>query len=180
MSGADTTSIMDLPSDPAASGGASKNVSFAVSENVDDSTANEIVSGLKYGSTQLPSRDIPMNTQIYTHDPQIQPTYIPASEHNDYIKEHEDNEDIIHSYNKRVEYASNLDQLYDELQIPLLIGVLFFLFRLPFFVKFLFKYFPILFFKDGNINIYGYVFTSVLFGLTYYLLSKIMTYFSRF
>jgi hypothetical protein len=76
--------------------------------------------------------------------------------------------------------SNNLDQLYDELQIPLLIAVLFFLFQLPIFKKLLYNYFPVLFFKDGNINIYGYVFTSLLFGFLYYSLFKIMTHFSKF
>ena len=76
---------------------------------------------------------------------------------------------------KKVTKMSNLDNLYDEIQVPLLIGVLFFLFQLPVFKKILYKYFPILFFKDGNVNIYGYSFMSVLFSVFYYLIHKIMT-----
>ena len=87
----------------------------------------------------------------------------------------ESNEEIIESYNKKANYNDNLDQLYDEIQIPLLLSVLFFLFQLPVFKKALFTYFPVLFFKDGNINIYGYLFKSVLFGLLYYLLVKVMS-----
>jgi hypothetical protein len=195
---ADTTSIHDLPADPASGG--SGNVSLSVNEMkmssvdppsagmpgmaLDQTTINQIVNGLQQasatGSTQLQSRDIPQNTQGYTQDAQIQPHYIPPSSNADYIKDYEDNNDIINNYNRQMESANSLDQLYDELQIPLLIAVLFFLFQLPIFKKFLFQYFPILFFKDGNINIYGYVFTSALFGLLYYLLFKIMTHFSKF
>jgi hypothetical protein len=195
---ADTTSIHDLPADPASGG--SGNVSLSVNEMkmssvdppsagmpgmaLDQTTINQIVNGLQQasatGSTQLQSRDIPQTTQGYTHDAQIQPTYIPPSSNADYIKDYEDNNDIINNYNRQMESSNSLDQLYDELQIPLLIAVLFFLFQLPIFKKFLFQYFPILFFKDGNINIYGYVFTSALFGLLYYLLFKIMTHFSKF
>jgi hypothetical protein len=192
---ADTTSINDLPADPAS--GVSGNISLSVNEMkqssdpqsspalaLDQTTINQIVNGLQQasatGATQLMSRDIPQNTQGYTQDAQIQPTYIPQSSNVDYIKDYEDNADIINNYNRRMDNSNTLDQLYDELQIPLLIAVLFFLFQLPIFKKFLFQYFPILFFKDGNVNIYGYVFTSVLFGLLYYLLFKIMTHFSKF
>jgi hypothetical protein len=195
---ADTTSIHDLPADPASGG--TGNVNLSINEMkmpsleppsagmpgmaLDQTTINQIVNGLQQasatGSTQLQSRDIPQNTQGYTQDAQIQPHYIPPSSNADYIKDYEDNNDIINNYNRQMESANSLDQLYDELQIPLLIAVLFFLFQLPIFKKFLFQYFPILFFKDGNINIYGYVFTSALFGLLYYLLFKIMTHFSKF
>jgi len=190
----DTTSIHELPTDPAGGG----NINLVTSEMkpsttetlmstmpaLDQATINQIVNGLQQatiaGATQLPSRDIPQNTQQYTHDPNIQPNYIPPSSNADYIKDYEDNNDIINDYNRRENTMNNLDQLYDELQIPLLIAVLFFLFQLPIFKKMLFTYFPILFFKDGNVNIYGYLFTSILFGLLYYLLFKIMTHFSKF
>ena len=195
----DTTCINDLPTDPAnGNNGNSSNINLSASEikspsndpreqpniSLDQSTINQIVNGLQQASssglTQLQSRDIPQNTQSYTQDQQIQPTYIPATSNKDYIKEHEDNNDIINNYNRQMETTNNLDQLYDELQIPILIGVLFFLFQLPIFKKMLYNYFPILFFRDGNINIYGYVFTSALFGILYYFLFKIMTHFSKF
>jgi hypothetical protein len=198
----DTTSIHDLPADPA--NGASGNISLAVNEmkmqpidprenivqqptpntGLDPATINQLINGLQQattaGATQLHSRDIPQNTQGYTQDPYIQPHYIPPTSNIDYIKDYEDNNDIINSYNKKMYDSNNLDQLYDELQIPLLIAVLFFLFQLPIFKKLLYNYFPVLFFKDGNINIYGYVFTSLLFGFLYYSLFKIMTHFSKF
>ena len=192
MSDINTTSINDLPTDPGAGGSIGGNVNLVINESsqptnslsLDQNTISQIVNGLQQasatGSTQLQSRDIPQNTQGYTQDAQIQPHYIPPSSNVDYIKDYEDNNDIINNYNRRMESSNSLDQLYDELQIPLLIAVLFFLFQLPIFKKFLFQYFPILFFKDGNINIYGYVFTSVLFGLLYYILFKVMTHFSKF
>jgi hypothetical protein len=201
-SSSDTTSIMDLPTDPANGGsivGVGAGVSGAIPRNnnislsaneksqggvgglaLDQTTINQIVSGLQQASssglTQLQSRDIPTSTESITHDPHIQPHYIPPPVSNrDYIEEQSSNEEIIHTYNKQAEYSSHVDQMYDELQIPLLIAVLFFLFQLPFFKKMLYQYFPVLFFKDGNINIYGYVFMSVLFGLLYYLIFKTMT-----
>jgi hypothetical protein len=194
----DTTSILDLPTDPAGGGSIGGNVSFSANEKVsglqmqggpgsvtlDQTTINQIVNSLQQastsGATQLPSRDIPRTTENLVQDPHVQPNYIPPQSNNDYITEDEDNEDIIQNYNKNQKYGDSLDQLYDELQIPLLISVLYFLFQLPIFKRYLYKFFPVLFSKDGNINLYGFGFTSALFGLLFYLLSKIMTHFSRF
>ena len=198
----DTTSIMDLPTDPTGGGSIGGNVSLSINEtnqvipnanvgsqgqgvSLDQSTINQIVNGLQQASsaglTQLQSRDIPRNTENLMQDPQIQPNYIPPNrETEDYIGDYEDNDEIISKYNRRVEQESSLDQLYDEIQVPLLICILYFLFQLPIFRRLLFKYFPVLFFKDGNINIYGYLFTSILFGVLYYFISKVTTHFSTF
>ena len=186
----ETTNINDLPASPASSGNLSLSVTEPISDQgaqnvttLDQSTISQIVSGLQQasvaGAPSLPSRDIPQNTQSYTHDAQIQPNYLPPPSMKDYIGEEVD-EDIVMRYNKQQNTSNNLDQLYDELQIPLLIAVMVFLFQLPIFKKMLYQYFPVLFLKDGNINIYGYVFTSILFGVLYYLIFKVMTHFSKF
>lgn len=195
----DTTSIMDLPTDPVGGGSIGGNISLSANEKIssmsvqapsgagvtlDQTTINQIVSGLQQasttGATQLPSRDIPRNTEAIMQDPQVQPNYIPPQSNNDYITDYEDNEDIIQNYKKNSQYGDSLDQLYEEIQIPLLISVMYFLFQLPIFRRYLYKFFPVLFSKDGNINLYGFCFTSALFGVLYYLLSKITTHFSRF
>ena len=195
----DTTSIMDLPTDPTGGGSIGGNVSLTANEKIsstpvqsppgagvalDQTTINQIVSGLQQasssGATQLPSRDIPRNTEGIMQDPQVQPNYIPPQSNNDYITEYEDNEDIIQNYKSNAQYGDSLDQLYEEIQIPLLIAVLYFLFQLPIFKRYLYKFFPSLFSKDGNVNLYGFCFTSALFGFLYYTLAKITTHFSRF
>lgn len=175
-----TTNIHDLPTDP--TGGSGSNVAFNVSEKtpvaLDQSTINQIVNGLQQagqaGVTQLPSRDIPSNTGAITQDPQVQPNYIPQPENNDYIRENERNEDIIKEYEHSAQTHSNMDEMYDELQTPLLLAVIYFMFQLPVFNKLLFKYLPFLFSKDGNKNISGFVFTSILFALIYYILHKVI------
>jgi len=188
-----STSINDLPTDPAGGGSiGGGGVSFSANEKVgpassmslDQSTIAQIVSGLQQasttGATQLNSRDIPRTTEAITHDEQIQPNYIPPTANHDYIKEDEDNEDIVNNYNSRAESDNNLDKIYDEIQTPLLLAILYFLFQLPIFKKYLFRYIPALFSKDGNTNIYGYIFTSGLFGSIYYFLSKVMLNFNTF
>jgi hypothetical protein len=198
MSASDSTSINDLPTNPTGGGSIGGNVSFSINEPdqvkqqqqqqpqmaLDQTTINQIVSGLQQASssglTQLQSRDIPRNTEGLTQDEQIQPNFIPQTSNRDYIEEDEDNDDIIDNYNKKATSENKLDHLYDEMQTPLLISILYFLFQLPFFKRYLFKYIPALFSKDGNINLSGYTFTSALFGLIYYLLSKTMLQFNRF
>jgi hypothetical protein len=203
-----STNIFDLPVDPVGGGGVSNmnnNITLSASENIvmppqqqqqtqsqnnnltlDQNTINQIVNGLQHasvsGATQLPSRDIPMVTTDISTDNQVQPNYVPSAPQNniDYIKNMENTSDMIHGYNSNMNRQNSLDELYNEIQTPLLISVLYFLFQLPFFRKLLYSYFPILFSKDGNININGYLFTSVLFGILFYLLNKITNHFSTF
>jgi hypothetical protein len=205
-----TTSILDLPTNPANGGNISNNIGLTATESfnqgqntvvqqanmnsnansvsLDQTTINQIVNGLQQasatGATQLASRDIPMNTSNLTHDLNIQPNYIPppvqTQSQADYIKNYEETSDIINNYNYNVENNNRLDDLYSEIQVPILLAVLYFLFQLPIFRKYLFTYFPILFSKDGNLNINGYLFMSALFGILYYLLNKINMHFGKF
>ena len=192
----DSTNILDLPTDPAGGGNVSNNISISSSEikqpsqnnsgiSLDQTTISQIVNGLQQasitGSTQLPSRDIPMSTSGITTDPYVQPNYIPQiTEQPDYIKNYETNEEMINNYNRISQNNNSLDEMYGEIQTPLLLAVLYFLFQLPFFRKNLFTYFPILFSIDGNLNINGFLFTSILFGLLFYMINKITTHFGKF
>lgn len=209
----DTTSILDLPTDPVGGGnmggGINGGISLNATENVvqkqmqqpqsqvqmqqpqnpnfslDQTTISQIVNGLQQaaisGATQLPSRDIPMNTTSHSNDAQIQPNYIPSIERQmDYIKDYEQTNDMIDNYNKNMSRNNSLDDMYNEIQTPLLLAVLYFLFQLPFFKRILFGYFPVLFSNDGNYNINGFLFTSILFGLLFYLLNKITNQFGTF
>ena len=194
----ESTNISDLPTDPVGGGSISNNISIKANEpniaspnqssnlSLDQSTINQIISGIQKasstGATQLPSRDIPMTTTALSNDQQVQPNYIPSppQNHVDYITDYENPNDIINNYNKKKQYHNTLDSIYDEIQTPLLLAVLYFLFQLPFFRKFLFSYFPVLFKNDGNFNINGFLFTSILFGFVFHLLNKITTHFSAF
>ena len=192
----DTTSIMDLPTDP--TGGGGSNIKISASEvqgqglpggqgqpafNLDQNTINQIVNGLQQassaGATQLPSRDIPMNTNNIAADPLVQVNYIPP-QRDDYIKGYEQGPDMVNDYNRNSSRNDSLDDLYNEIQTPILLAVMYFLFQLPVFRKQLFKYFPILFSTDGNFNINGYVFSSILFGLMFYLMNRTTSHFGQF
>lgn len=180
-----STNIFDLPTNPAAGSG---NIKMNTTESptsdsqisLDQSTINQIVSGLQQasatGATQLQSRDISQSTEGLTHDAQIQPNYIPpTSQHQeDYIQE---------SYTQAQQQsqpADKLDELYNEIQIPLFLSILYFLFQLPIVKKQLFSYLPFLFSKDGNMNIHGFITTSVLFGFSFYSINKSIKAINRF
>ena len=125
----------------------------------------------------MPSRDIPINTDILTQDTQIQPNYVPPPREKDYIIESDED---INSYYQKEKMENSLDSIYDELQGPILLGVLYFLFQLPILKKLVFKYFPFCCHKDGNYNISGLILTCGLFGFIYYSLSKTVKHFSKF
>jgi hypothetical protein len=196
----EATSILDLPTDPV--GGGSNNITISAQETIrqqqnitgnqvnqgmslDQTTINQIVNGLQQatmaGATQLPSRDIPMNTSGISVDPQVVPNYVPPPPPNqDYIRSYEQTSDMVDNYNRGKQMNDSLDDVYNEIQTPLLLAVLYFLFQLPFFRKFLYNYLPFLFSVDGNYNINGYMFTSILFGLLFHLLMKTTAYFGTF
>lgn len=196
----DSTSILDLPTDPVGGGNVSNNISLTATENnivqpqipssnslsLDQTTISQIVNGLQQASisgiTQLSSRDIPMNTTNISTDPQIQPNYIPPTPVNniDYIKNYEESSDIVNQYEKNMSRQNSIDEMYNEIQTPFLLIVLYFLFQLPIVKKILYSYFPVLFSKDGNLNLNGLLFTSILFGLIFYILNKITEQFAVF
>jgi len=202
MSEINTTSINDLPTDPSAGGSVGGNISLVINDpsqntvisppsqmgqqnsqlTLDQSTISQIVNGLQQaslaGATQLPSRDIPLQTEQLTNDAQIQPNYIPQPIQRDYINDM--NSDNINDYYRAEKNQNSLDSLYDELQAPLLLAVLYFLFQLPFFKKSVFKYLPFFCNTDGNYNFNGLIFTCALFGFIYYSLSKTVKNFSKF
>lgn len=196
----DSTSILDLPTDPIG-GTIGNNIKITAQENenisqpqtqqqsgmtLDQTTINQIVNGLQQatlsGATQLPSRDIPMNTNNIMNDPQVMPNYVPQQDQTkfDYINNYEKTNNIIDQQNRITKTQNSVNDLYDELQIPLLIAVLYFLFQLPFLKKMLYKYLPVLFLNDGNYNINGYLFTSILFGIIFHSFNKLTNYFGTF
>lgn len=194
----DATSIQDLPTDPI--GGPGGNITMTAQEQphvapsspppsngmtLDQSTISQIVSGLQQatmtGSTQLPSRDIPMTTSRLTTDPQVVPTFVPPppAHHTDYIQQYETPSTMAHQYNQRKQMHTTLDAMYDEIQTPLLLAVLYFLFQLPAFKRLFYQNLRFLFDPDGNYNLTGFVCMSVLFGLLFHLLIKLSAYVNR-
>lgn len=118
---------------------------------------NDINEASMKGDTQLLPRDIPMESEI---DEETAPNYVPKGEK--YIKPEKCKKD------------ENLDKIYDEIQVPILLSIIYFLFQLPVFRMFMLRLFPFMFSSDGNSNIQGYFGFSILFGIFYYVISKVI------
>ena len=196
-----TTNISELPNDYICGSNKNDNITLTKNEQdpnllpmpqlnsnitLDQTTISQIVNGLQQASltglTQLPSRDISMTTTEYNTDQQINPNYVPepSPNHTDYIKNYEQSSDIVNDYNKNKQINGSLDDIYNEIQTPILVMVLYFLFQLPFFKKFLYANIPFLFLNDGNYNINGYLFTSIAFGMLFHFIIKTTSFFETF
>jgi hypothetical protein len=218
----DTTSLADLPSDPAiGSGSGGQNVVLQTTDkqstydpndgisaaggpgvgvpgagvpgagvpgpNIDSNEINEqkmmneLVSGIQQasanGGTSLPSRDIPTNT-VHFADDQVKPNYVPQpqQEQSDYIHNTDTEQDILARRVKNQNSRDSLEILYDEFQIPIIIGLLYFIFQLPIVKSKVLAILPSLFNKDGNPNLTGYIINSLFFGIAYYIISKTLVH----
>ena len=192
---ADTTSLNDLPTDPV-SGGGEQNVVLQTSEKsnqydpnsaaptvgseiTDQKMMNEVVTGIQQanasGGLELPSRDIPTNT-VHFADEAIQPNYVPQKEQEDYIQNTDTEQEILARRMKNRDSRDSLEILYDEFQVPIIIGLLYFIFQLPVVRSKLTTLIPALFNKDGNPNLSGYIFNSIFFAVLYYEISKSMAH----
>ena len=131
--------------------------------------------------TQLPTSHIPMQTQPHMQDPQIQPNYVPAPppQKTDYIDQHDTIQSLMQQNKSTKQEQDKLDLLYSELQMPIIVMALFFVFQMPFFNKKFMKLFPGLFLKDGQNNISGYLVKTALFGGLFYGINKATHYLSE-
>ena len=117
----------------------------------------------------------PMMNRGFTEsfqDEQAIPNHVPTAKlTTDYLREYEDRMVKMTDEHQKEKHRKDLiGSLYDEFQTPILIGVLFFLFQIPIINTLMFKYlsFMKIYNDDGNLNLYGFMFKSVLFGLTYF------------
>lgn len=129
----------------------------------------------------LPSHDIPM--QYNTHDPQIQPSYVPPPKTTtDYVQEYQNStarKMREHEERKRQERAAS--NTFDEYQVPIMVAILYFVFSLPV-VNTAMKQFSFLSIhgEDGNFNMSGLVFKCLLFGGVFYSIHKMMKTLAEF
>jgi len=136
---------------------------------------SQIVAGLQQagGATSLPNRDIPRNETHITQDEEIKPNYIPEYPDDDYIEDVTDMHDLIQQNKQNKTEQDRLDILYNEVQTPLLVMVLFFFFQLPYFNKVLVKSMPSLFSRDGHPTFSGYLLKTAVFGISFYIITNI-------
>lgn len=144
--------------------------------NINDFVTS-IQSAVSSGSLSLPSRDIPQTQSHITHDDEIKQNFIPG-DNDDYIDEDRSKQDIINDYMKKQENNNKADDIYNKLQTPILMSLLYFIFQLPVVKKLFLKLFPAFYHKDGNLNLTGFIVNSVLFSISYYIINYSIDYFS--
>ena len=137
--------------------------------SLDPNTINQIVNELHQatlsGSTKLASRDIPIDTLPIQQDVETSPNFVPevSEERKNYIPDEDDLETIVKKQNIKTNHQNNIENMYNELQTPILLGVLYFLFM-----------------NDGNLSINGYIFYSSLFSIVFYFLNRLVGIFDTF
>ena len=148
-------------------------------QNNESMDVNSFITGIQNaaanGGLQLPSRDIPQSQIHLTQDAELKPNYIPDS-NTDYIENSYNHNHIADEHKRKEINNNNLDSLYDDIHIPIILAVIYFVFQLPIIKKNTLKYIPSLFSKDGNYNFVGYVITSMAFASTYYFIIKSLEY----
>jgi hypothetical protein len=126
---------------------------------------------------RLPSRDIPQDTSDYIQDEQIKPNYIPKVRfEEDYVRKQEDmTEKNLRDYEEKNKREKKIDIIFNELQTPIFVAILFFFFQIPL-VNMFFKRFSFLniYNSDGNFNFNGLLLKSMMFGSAYYTVMKII------
>ena len=128
--------------------------------------------------TQLPTRDVPMNPLLHTQDEQTQPNHVPEERQpTDYIQQYANIEKAV---NQGTENKNDfMENIYEEIQTPLLIFVLFFIFQLPSVSKGFNKQFPILLSNDSSLTLKGYIVKSLIVAILFFLIKKAVTHFSQ-
>lgn len=129
---------------------------------------------------RLPSRHIQQDTTQYSQDEQVQPNYIPNEKvKRDYVREYEEfTEKNIQTHEKENKRNQQIDDVLTDIQVPIFVSILYFLFQLPIINAYIFKRFSFLsiYNDDGNFNFYGLVFKSWIFGSIYYTITKFTSF----
>jgi len=196
MSGTnDSTNIDDLPTSTSPD---NANITMSVNENpteykplndvpqtqdFDGKSVNEMLSQTNQiasmGALELPIRDIPRNTHDINVDEQVNNEYMQDQHRGDYIDGWENNQQMIYDQQRSDTQQDNMEVLYEQFQIPILIMLLYFFFHLPVVNKWFHKTFTFCFMKDGNMNFQGYILKSIIFALLFYILHRNITYLSK-
>ena len=147
---------------------------------------NEVMQGVQRasanGMTMIPTRDIPMNPNSFTHDDQARPNYVPdpRSVHfqdgggADYIKDYQSMESIVRANARQSNQLDTIEAIYYDIQMPILVGVMYFIFQMPVFRAQLLHFMPSLFGEDGNFKMIGLTATSAMFALVFFIIMKLL------
>ena len=160
--------------------GAAQQMPQQMSNDMISQLNNDIKSASQANMTQLPNRDIPMNTLQNVQDEQAKTNYVPKQEPGempaDYIRQFENMETMMQQ--NVPQNGFDMDTFYDEIQTPLIIFILFFIFQLPSVSKSFNSQFPMLLSNDAHLTFKGYVVKSFIVALLYFLINRGFMYFT--
>lgn len=197
----DTTSIFDLPTraEPSATAQRHDNENIKIDIDVDPTVMNKVVHDINQRSNAaaghasppppppqerpleanpLPSRHIPPEPRIQSlvQDEEARPTHVPVQR----VQwasggppiEPVNATSVLNSIQKKKNRAITMDTLTEDMKLPLLLSVLYFLFQVPSVRIFLKRVLPIGFEDDGNPSMLGNGVHSLLFALCAYLVLR--------
>jgi hypothetical protein len=196
-----STNLSQLPTDPSVPG-ASNSIAPQIPENIKmettaykndldskptlppiadtkqmNSMVSEIQNAAKQGLTRL-AEDIPQQTTQITQDSQSVPNAIPEPTENatpiDYIQNYASEEEIAQQIKQASNKQTTIEYILEEVKIPLMVGILFYLFQSKQFKKFLLSKVPSLFNDTGSFSTNGFLAVSGLFAAAYYSAMKVI------
>ena len=87
----------------------------------------------------------------------------------DYIKNYQ----VSNTTEATGDTRATTETLFDQFKIPIIVGLLYYIFEMPAIQKMLLKAFPKMFKSDANINDYGALLMAIIFGGLYYAITKL-------
>ena len=135
---------------------------------------NDIENASNKGMTQMPSKDIDQSTTHIVNDTSVIPDFIPNVEK--YIDNEITVDDVINTNNTKESFSNTFDYYFDEISNLIVVFLLSFLIQLPIASKTIKRMIPSLFNEDGNIKLYGIIFKSLIFCVSYYGLIKLINF----
>ena len=140
---------------------------------------NTLVSNIQQasanGGTGLPSRDIPQNTTHLAIDHQVQQNNV-VNDSSDYLKHMPNLDNTLENRVRVKNIRDNKKYILEEIQIPLLVSLLYVIFQMPVSKQFFKTNFKFLYNNENNYTLKGYIFMSVIFGAAYYIGIKLLDY----
>ena len=144
-----------------------------------NSMVSEIQNAAKQGLTRL-SEDIPQQTAQIVQDPQSMPNVIPEESSTstpiDYIQNNATQEEVENELKKQKNKQTTVETILEELKMPLMIAIFYYVFQSKTFKRFMLDKLPTLFNDTGSYSTNGYLFVSTLFAALIYSLIKLAKY----
>lgn len=118
---------------------------------------------------RLPARDIPPNAEGYMNDEEVKANYIPRKRMtSDYLREFEAGagEGVARAHKRDRRQRAGAADAFEAAQAPVLLAMLFFLFHTSLLNTVMYKHlaFLAIYNAEGNLNVYGVLVKSALFG----------------